>query len=117
MGYYKGSGVAAGGSSSTRTLKTFAILGGGSFSIRQKSVAHTVRLAGVSLADAQARTGGDRLTAVTGGSGSLAWIVFDAEGTKVTTSYSQISDSNLYELMETTETLSAYASATTMRNL
>lgn len=117
MGYYTGSGIASGGTSSTKTLKTFAIMGGGSFSVRQKSVSHSIKMPGVSLEYAKSKSGSDNLSAVTGGSGSLSWIIFDAEGTRTTTSYTQISDSNLYELTETTETLTAYASGTKMRNL
>lgn len=115
MGYYTGSGVTSGGSESTRTLKSFYEWGG--FAIRQKCVATSTRKSGVSLATAQAEHSEDNLTAVGGGSGSLAWIIFDAEGTRKTVSYSQIGDSNLYELTITNETYNAWQSSTTTRDL
>ena len=117
MGYYTGDGVTVGGGKSTRTLKSFYEWG--SFAVRQKCVSETVRKPGVSLqtarnADTEA---GNALTAVSGGSGTLAWIIFDAEGTRKIVSYSQIGESNLYELNVTTETLSAWKSSTTTRSL
>lgn len=115
MGYYTGSGVVVGGSESGRTLKSFYEWG--AFAIRQKTVSSTVRKPGVSLATAQAEHSADNLTAVSGGSGSLAWIIFDAEGTRKVVSYSQIADSNLYELNITTETLSAWKSSTNTRQI
>ena len=113
MGYYQGSGVVKGGGESTRTLKSFYEWG--SFAVRQKSVTSSVTLPGVSLATAQGTHASDNLTAVSGGSNDLAWIIFDAEGTRNTVNYSQIADSNLYELTTTTETLSAWLSSNSTR--
>ena len=115
MGYYTGSGETTGGGESTRTLKSFYEWG--AFAIRQKSVTSTLRKCGVSLATAQNTHASDNLTAINGGSGDLAWIIFDAEGTRTTVAYSQIGGSNLYELNVTTETLSAWQSSTTTRSV
>ena len=115
MGYYNGNGVVAGGGEQGRTLKSFYEWG--SFAIRQKTVSSTRKYSGVSLATAQGFHSSDNLTAVTGGSGSLAWIIFDAEGTRILVSYSKIADSNLYEVNVTTETLSAWQSSTSTRRL
>lgn len=115
MGYYTGTGVTVGGGESTRTLKSFYEWG--SYAVRQKCVSETVRKPGVSLATAKNEHATDNLTAVGGGSGSLAWVIFDAEGTRKIVSYSQIGESNLYELNVTTETLNAWQSSTTTRQI
>ena len=107
MGYYTGNGVISGGGEKHSTLRTFAILGGGSFKVVQKNVYSTTRMAGVSLAKAQEEHSSENLTNINGGSGSLAWIVFDANGTRSTPTYSKIGDSNLYELNVLNETLSS----------
>ena len=52
MGYYTGNGVISGGGEKHSTLRTFAILGGGSFKVIQKNVYSTTRKSGVSLATA-----------------------------------------------------------------
>lgn len=113
MGYAAGSEVITSGGESTRTLKSFYEWG--AFAIRQKSVVTTKKYTGVSLATCQSYHASDNLTAINGGSGSLAWIIFDAEGTKTTVSYSQIGDSNLYDLTITTENLNAWQSSTHTR--
>lgn len=115
MGAYTGNGIVTSGGESTRTLKTFYEWG--SFAIRQKCVSATTTYRGVEKATAQGMHGSDNLTAIEGGSGNLAWIIFDAEGTKTTVSYSQIADSNLYEVNVTVETLSAWKSSTATRRV
>ena len=115
MGYYTGDGEIIGGGESTRTLKSFYEWG--AFAIRPQSVTNTLRKSGVSLATAQATHVSDNLTAIGGGYGDLAWIIFDAEGTRTTVSYSQIGGSNLYELNVMTETLSAWQSSTSTRRV
>ena len=119
MGYYTGSGVVSGGGKSSRTLKSFYEWG--AFAVRQTSVSETTRLPGVSLTKAReavdSNHNNDALSAVTGGTGNMAWIIYDAEGTEKRVSYSQIGDSNLYELNITTETLSAYQSNTGSRQI
>ena len=107
MGYYNGNGVVAGGGESYQTLRTFAILGGGSFKVSQKTVYETRRKSGVSLEQAKAEHESHDLHAIYGGTGAFAWIVFDANGTRKTPAYTQIGDSNLYELTITDETLTA----------
>ena len=113
MGYYTGNGVVTGGGESSRQLKSFYEWG--AYAVRQKSVTQTTVKPGVSLATAKEEHSVDNLTAVSGGSGDLAWIIFDAEGTRKIVSYSQISDSNLYQLDITTETLTAWLSNSTTR--
>ena len=113
MGYYSGSGITKGGGETTRNLKSFYEWG--SWAVRQKCVTSTNTKPGVSQATAQATHGVDNLSAVSGGSGDLAWIIFDAEGTRTTVAYSQIGDSNLYELNVTTETYNAYMASSGTR--
>ena len=115
MGYYTGSGEVSSGGESGRTLKSFYEWGG--FAIRQKCVTKTTAYHGVSLATAQQYHSSDALTAVGGGSDSLAWVIFDAEGKRTVVSYSQIDGSNLYDLEVTEETFSAWKSSTAVRNL
>ena len=115
MGYYNGNGVVSGGGESTRTLKTFYEWGG--FAIRQKSVVETTVHRGVSKARAKEFHASDSLSMIIGGSGNLAWGIFDAEGDKTTVSYSQIADSNLYEVNVTTEHLNALQSSTNSRRV
>lgn len=115
MGYYSGDGVVTGGGQSENTLKSFYEWG--SFAIRQKNVYSTKVKRGVSLETAKQTNEVSSLTAIAGGSGSLAWIIFDAEGTRQTVSYSRIADSNLFELSVTTETLSAWQSSTSTRRV
>ena len=107
MGYYTGKGVISGGGEKHTTLRTFGILGGGSFKVIQKNVYSTTRKSGVSLETAQGNHSSENLTNINGGTGTLTWIVFDANGTRSTPSYSQIGDSNLYELNILNETLSS----------
>lgn len=115
MGYYSGNGVTSGGGESVRTLKSFYEWG--SFAIRQKCVSETKRISGVSLASAMGYHSSDKMTAINGGTGALAWIIFDAEGTRTIVSYNQIGDSNLYEVNVTTEKYSAWQSSTTTRRV
>lgn len=110
MGYYNGNGVIVGGGETNNVLRSFAILGGGSFQVRQKNVFSTKKFSGVSLETAQASHESGDFTPIYGGSGAYAWICFDASGTRVTPSYSRISDSKLFELNVTTENLTAYTS-------
>lgn len=108
MGVYTGSGVVVGGGESITTLRTFSILGGGSFKVTQKNVYSTTRKSGVSLSTAQSAHESHNLSNINGGTGALAWIIFDAQGTRSTPTYSKIGDSNLYELNILSETLTAY---------
>lgn len=117
MGYYTGNGSTSGGGMQTRLLKSFYEWG--AFAVRQKSRTSTNVKHGVSIETAQDAVNSssydDKLTAVSGGSGTLAWIIYDAEGTRYTVSYSQINGSNLYDLVVTTETLNAYFSSNSTR--
>lgn len=112
MGYYTGSGVIVGGGETNNVLRSFMILGGGSFQVRQENVFSTKKFSGVSLETAQNSHESGSFSPIYGGSGAYAWICFDASGTRVTPSYSRIGDSNLYELNVTTENLTAYISNT-----
>lgn len=113
MGYYTGNGVITGGGESTNTLKTLYWYR--AYAIRQRVTSQTIRRSGVSLAAAQAAHDTCNLTPVSGGSGDLGWVIYDAEGTRSTVSYSQVGDSNLYELNETTETIVASVASGTPR--
>lgn len=80
----------------------------GAHAVRQQSRVTTVKKSGVSLANAKTENSSYNLSPVYGGSGDLAWIIYDAEGTQTSVSYSQIGDSNLYDLVITTEQLNCY---------
>lgn len=115
MGYAAAKSVIQSGGESTRLLKSFTE--GGVWGVRQKSVATTTHMSGVSLATCQSYHASDSLTSVGGGSGQYEWVVVDAEGTRTTVQYSQIGDSNLYDLNITTETLNAWLSRSSIRIL
>lgn len=108
MGYATSNGVIQSGGETTRLLKSFTE--GGVWGVRQKSVTTSTHRSGVSLATCQSYHASDNLTSVAGGSGAYEWVVIDAEGTRTYVQYSQIGDSNLYDLTVTTEKLNAWLS-------
>lgn len=113
MGYYTGNGFVKGGGETIRTLKSLWWYG--AHSLRQKTVFQTVCKPGVSYNTAIGAHADVNLRPVGDGSDDLAWVIYDAVGTRTTPTYSQIGDSNLYELNVTTETLTVcYASGTTV---
>ena len=109
MGYYAGNGIVTGGGENIRPIKNLWWFG--FHTLLQKSVSSVLSKPGVSLSAAQGVHATSDLKAVTDGSGSEQWILYDARGTRTYVNYSQIGGSNLYELNVTSETLSVkYAS-------
>lgn len=111
MGVYTGSGIVTGGGESIRPIKNLWWYG--SHTLLQKSVVKTTTKPGVLLATALSEHASSNLSPVADGTGDGAWVLYDVRGVRTSVNYSQIGDSNLYELTVTEETLSVkYASGT-----
>lgn len=108
MGYYTGNGVTTGGGSSVSTLQNFIWYGSG-HNVYQQINTTTVTKRGVSLSVAQSAKGSaDLQTAqLWDAAHNLYCWSANCKGTRKNVSYSQIGDSNLYELTETTEIIKA----------
>ena len=117
MGYYNGGGIVSGGSDVKRTLRFMCAIGQGAYVVTQRAVSTIIKFPGVSLQYAGSKRGTASLTGVSGGSGTLAWVVPECEGSQTDYSYSQIGDSNLYELVETNNVYTAAFSSSGGRNL
>ena len=104
MGYYTGNGVTTSGGSSVSPFETRIWYG--VHTCYQRKTTTVNRRAGVSLSTAQAAKGSSDLKEHTFGSGNTR-TYFNCKGTVVNVSYSQIGDSNLYELVTTTDQLEA----------
>jgi len=103
MGYYNGNGVTTGGGNSIQSLGTLVF--NGVHNVWQRIVSETVKKAGVTKSTAQAETSSVNLTHhVFSWANLYPWV--NAKGTRKNAGYSQIGDSNLYELNITNETLS-----------
>jgi len=104
MGYYSGSGVTTGGGETIRLFGSWAQNGDASVhNVYQKTISTVTTKRGVQLSTAQAETSSLSLSHKTFSWASLVpWI--GCKGTAKNVSYSQISDSNLYELVITNET-------------
>lgn len=99
MGYYRGSGVTSGGSSVpalTRTGPEF----GGAYYVYQRTNATVTRMSGVSLDTAKSMQGDSALNFWQWPGGAVEP---GCRGWRREVSYSQIGDSNLYELTVTEE--------------
>ena len=116
MGYYTGSGVVTGGSKTIRPIKNLWWYG--SHALLQKSEVQIKKYPGLPLTASSGTSvaslsASSNLLPVTDGSGSAAWVLYDVRGTRTSVSYSQISDSNLFEVVVTDEDLKVkYASGT-----
>ena len=116
MGYYKGKGVTSGGGESIASIGSY-VFPNGTHTVSQLTVSTVTRLSGVSLATAKKAHAESNMSAIhdwyqisstTGGITFYKEVNFpNAKGTRKTISYSQIGDSNLYELSITDETLKA----------
>lgn len=103
MGYYSGNGVTTGGGTVVTPADSVAD-GSGAYVRERRTVTSTLVKNGVSLATAQAATPSESLAGARLESGSAYWNTPNASGRKVFYSYSQINGSNLYALVQTTET-------------
>ena len=104
MGYYGGNGVVSGGGEQVSQFGSLVY--NGAHIVYQKTVSTVTKKAGVSLATAQAAHGACTLKSSTFSFANLYPFV-GCRGTKTDVSYSQIADSNLYELDVTESTMSA----------
>lgn len=107
MGYYNGSGVVGGGGTRIDVLEAFPYYG--THHIHQKVKTVNTRFPGVSLATAQDPSN-DGWCVMHTFEAQVGWGTYyavDAYGTKRSSSYSQIGDSQLYELVVTDETYQA----------
>lgn len=102
MGYYTGNGVVTGGSNSKRLFGTLLYNGGQH--VYQTSVVSVNTKRGVSLTTCTNAKGKATSSKATfSDTGDYPWMGIN--GKSVNYSHRQIGDSNLYELTETTETL------------
>lgn len=107
MGYYTGDGVTTSGGSSVSVLMQFLWYGG--HNVYQQITSTTVTKPGISLADAKAAESSADLQTVQlwDAAHSVYCWATNCKGTRKQVSYSQIGESNLYELTETTEVIKA----------
>jgi len=107
MGYYTGNGETTGGGSSVSVLERFVWYGG--HVVWQRSTTSTNRKGGVSLATAEAARGtcslSDKNFTWVSGNVSCSHMALGCKGSRSDVSWSQISGSNLYELVTTNEHL------------
>jgi len=105
MGYYSGNGVTSGGGSNCAPFQTY--MWGGFHTVYQRTTSTVTRKSGVSLEVAQNEVGSCNLSSNTFYIGSSWYNSFNCKGTRKNVSYSQIGDTNLYELTITNETIQA----------
>ena len=104
MGYYTGSGVTTGGSSEV-TVFAYYWAWGASHTIYQRRTSETVRKSGVDKATAKANEGTISMSDHQFDQGQADYYyASQCKGSKTAHTYTQISDSNLYELNTTAET-------------
>lgn len=107
MGYYTGNGVVIGGSNS-KTLFGTLLYNYGQHVYQTKTVS-VLKKSGVKLSDCTSKTGKARASKETfSNTGDYPWM--GITGKTVNYTYQQIADSNLYDLIETTETMQGTAS-------
>lgn len=101
MGYYKGNGVTSGGSSVPNLVRTGPDIDG-AYYIYQRVNSTVTRKSGVSLETAKAVTGDINMNYWTWPRGRVEP---SCRGTRSQVSYSQIGESNLYELTVTDDVI------------
>ena len=116
MGYYNGNGVISGGGESISSIGSY-VFPNGMHTVSQLTETTVTRKSGVSLSTAKSEHAEQNMSDIhdfyqtsstTGGITFYKEVNFpNAKGTRTTTSYSQIDNSNLYELSITNETLKA----------
>ena len=102
MGYYSGNGITTGGGKTTSVFFHFAFQG--AHNVWQKSATETLRKCGVSLQTAQAADCANTMSTkhLYNAARTVHIYAANCSGTKKDVTYSQIGESNLYELQETT---------------
>ena len=105
MGYYNGSGCVAGGGSTVSLFEHFIWYG--THNVYQLTDSVTTRKGGVSKATAQAEKGSIDMQTHQFTWGSAWHWSPNCKGRKKDVTYSQISDSNLYELTITEDVIKA----------
>jgi len=112
MGYYSGSGVVAGGGDQINQFGSLVY--NGAHVVYQRTVSETKRYAGVSLRVAKGETAHGGTTFVSSCTVKTSTFPFanlypfvGCRGSRTDVSYSQIADSNLYEVNVTTSAMSA----------
>ena len=104
MGYYNGNGVTSGGGENIRQFGSLVY--GGAHIVMQKTVSTVTRKSGVSLQTAQAERSSLALRTWTFPWADIyPWV--GCTGTQKDAAYTQIGDSNLYELTITNKTMTA----------
>lgn len=108
MGYYTGNGVITGGTKSKGLFGTLLYnYGQHVYQIKNVSV---LKKSGVTLSDCTSKVGKAKASKETFSStGDYPWMGIN--GKTVNYSYQQIGDSNLYDLIETTEEMTGTATA------
>lgn len=105
MGYYTGTGIVKGGGSAVSPFHTY--LWNGFHTVYQRITSTTTQKPGVSGTTAQAELGECSLSSHTFYSGGSNYNAYNCKGTRKNVSYSQIGESNLYELNINNETIVA----------
>lgn len=111
MGYYTGTGIVASGGSVPSSGGAFMLPKYGGRGFLKKTTTTTVtKFPGVSLATAQGNTGVNNMVAraawESDSTGYFYDVVFpDCSGNSTSYTYTQISDSNLYEVIKTETTV------------
>ena len=103
MGYYTGSGVTSSGGESVSIAETFVFYG--AHNVYQNTVSTVTRKSGVSLGTAQNEHSTINMNVNQFTWGSASHWTPNAYGTRKDVSYSQIGDSNLYDLIVTNSTI------------
>lgn len=108
MGYYNGSGVTTSGGKSVSVHESFVWYG--AHNIYQMHDTTTVSYRGVSLATAKSKAGGTISMSAhqfVWSNGAFYHWSPNCKGSQTSVSYSQIGDSNLYEVHVTTDVIKA----------
>lgn len=103
MGYYTGAGVTSGGGSTVSTLESRFWYG--FHTVFQQKTTVVTRKPGVSLQTAKAEQSSINMQNYSFSSNGGTRNYFNCKGSQVNVSYSQIGDSNLYELTITSDTI------------
>ena len=117
MGYYQGNGIVSGGSVATVSGGSVSLPMSGSIFLKRKTRTTVTKFPGVSLATAQSKDSANTMSArlanewqTAPGGGFVYYnevVIPDYAGDTTSFSYSQIGDSNLYELIQTIESVSS----------
>ena len=105
MGAYQGNGIVSGGGSTTNMFQTM-IWYGFHTCYQKKTTVNTV-YPGVWITRAQQEVSAINMSHLAISSGNITRTYFNAKGTQKTATYTQINNSNLYELSVTNDRIAA----------